>query len=304
MTGPSVVALGGGHGLAASLQALRTYAATITAVVSVADDGGSSGRLRVDRPDLPAPGDVRRCLCALAEDDSALADAVAHRFAAGTGAGLDGHAFGNLLLAAYAAELGSFAAAIDAVGTLVGAVGTVLPATAEPVSLTARVGSARGPLVCGQVGVQNCRDIQALALDPPDAAPPSPVVEAIDAADQVVIGPGSLFTSVLAAALAPAVSAAVRATAGRCVYVANLGPQVPETEGLDLPGHVDALVRHGVRVDVVLCDVRSSLCPPGTDQVVGADGVSRPLVLAAVADDRGLIHDPGRLGAALAGLVS
>lgn len=301
MTGPSVVALGGGHGLAASLQALRTYADAITAVVSVADDGGSSGRLRLDRPDLPAPGDVRRCLCALAEDESVLAATVAHRFAVGTGDGLDGHAFGNLLLAAYATELGSFAAAIDAVGALVGAVGTVLPATSEPVTLTAQVGDGRASLVCGQVGVQNSRDIQALALEPSDAISPTGVTNAIVTADQVVIGPGSLFTSVLAAALAPAVTAAIRDTAARCVYVANLGPQVPETEGLDLAGHVDALVRHGVRVDMVVCDEGSTLWPSRADAVVGADGVSRPVVVAPVADDRGRTHHPARLGAALAG---
>lgn len=298
MSGPRVVALGGGHGLAASLQAARTYAGAITAVVSVADDGGSSGRLRAEWPDLPAPGDVRRCLCALADPGSALARTLEHRFAEGEG-GLGGHAFGNLLLASLTRELGSFTAAVDEVARLVGAVGRVLPATVGPVALEARlradhlVGVAGGSRVVGQVAVQNAHGVAGISLSPARPASPPAVAAAIAAADQVVIGPGSLFTSVLAAAVVPAVRQALAATSARRVYVANLAPQEPETAGFTLADHLGALAAHDIAVDVVLAHGDASPAS-GPGPVV----VTRPL-----ADDRGLVHHPARLGAALSALV-
>ncbi|HEX2578459.1 MAG TPA: uridine diphosphate-N-acetylglucosamine-binding protein YvcK [Aquihabitans sp.] len=302
MTGPAVVALGGGHGLAASLRAARTYAGAITAVVSVADDGGSSGRLRAAMPDLPAPGDVRRCLGALAAADSVLARTLEHRFD-GAGGDLEGHAFGNLLLAALTTELGSFPAAVEEVGRLVGAVGTVLPATTRPVALEGRLrasgtaGERPGGRVVGQVAVQESTGVATLSLAPGGAPSPPAVAEAIRTADQVVIGPGSLFTSVLAAAIVPAVRRALHATSARRVYVANLAPQEPETAGFTLADHVAALAAHDVPVDVVL-----GHAGPGADPAVaGPDGP--PVVTCPVADDRGLVHHPERLGAALASLV-
>lgn len=298
MTAPAVVAIGGGHGLAASLRAARGYAGSITAIVSVADDGGSSGRLREAMPHLPAPGDVRRCLSALADDGSALARTLEHRFD-DADRGLSGHAFGNLLLAALTEELGSFSAAVDEVARLVGAVGRVLPATAGPVALEGRRHpspvAGRSERVVGQVAVQNSGGVSILSLTPAGAASPGAVTGAILGADQVVLGPGSLFTSVLAAAIVPAVHEALMATSARRVYVANLAPQVPETEGFTLADHVDALVAHQVPIDVVLCD-DGAIGPLGRRSVC-------PVVARPVADDRGLLHHPGRLGAALAGLL-
>lgn len=296
---PAVVAVGGGHGLAASLRAMRRYAATITAVVSVADDGGSSGRLRLAMPDLPAPGDVRRCLSALADPSTPLADVLEHRFAADDGDFAD-HAFGNLLLAALTVGLGSFTGAVDEVARLCHAGGRVLPATVEPVGLEATLTSPSGrrgdgsASVTGQVAVSNTRGPRRLMLDRADVSSPPGVVEAILEADQVVLGPGSLFTSVLAAAIAPEVNRALRDTRAQRVYVANLAPQIPETEGFTLDAHLQALHDHGVPVDVVLCH-------PGVEQGARVDGVV--VSVRPVADARGLVHDPVSFAAALSALL-
>lgn len=311
MNGPAVVAVGGGHGLAASLGAARRYAGSITAVVSVADDGGSSGRLRAIRPGLPAPGDVRRCLSALAGEQSALARTLEHRFEDANGE-LHGHAFGNLLLATLTDELGSFEAAVYEVARLIDAVGQVLPATSGPVALVGRLSptasaasgteTGAGARVVGQVAVQNALGVSGLSLSP--AHPPSPraVIDAIMAADQVVIGPGSLFTSVLAAAIVPAVSEALAGTRAQRIYVANLAPQVPETAGFTLADHLTVLAAHHVPVDVVLCHEAIATDPlPG-----GVADLDRPtplVVAGPLADDRGLAHHPVRLAAALASLL-
>ena len=296
---PAVVAVGGGHGLAASLRAMRSYAATITAVVSVADDGGSSGRLRLAMPDLPAPGDVRRCLSALADPSMPLTDVLEHRFDTDAG-GLADHAFGNLLLAALTFGLGSFTDAVDEVGRLCGAAGRVLPATVEPVGLEAELisssgtGEDRPTRLIGQVAVANARGPRHLTLDRVGVSSPPGVTEAILAADQVVVGPGSLFTSVLAAAIVPEVNRALRETTAQRVYVANLAPQIPETDGFTLDDHLAALRDHGVPVDVVLCQ-------PGVEAGAKADGVV--VVARPMADRRGLVHDPGSLADALVALL-
>ena len=275
----AVVALGGGHGLAATLRAVRRYADDITAVVSVADDGGSSGRLR-EAFGIPAPGDIRRCLVALSEDE-AWAAAFEHRFDSGE---LDGHAVGNLVIAGLTAATGDFVAALDKAGRALGAVGRVLPATTAPVVLKAEAAAGE---VRGQVQVARTGRIATVGLVPPDPEPPQATLDAIAAADQVVLGPGSLFTSVLAVVAVPAIRAALEATRARTVYVCNLRPQVPETEGYDVAAHVEALTAHGVDVDVVLCD--PAALPVG---MLRTPCVERPL-----AD--GMAHDPVLLAEAL-----
>ena len=242
---PAVVALGGGHGLSATLRAARRYAGDITAIVSVADDGGSSGRLR-SAVGIPAPGDLRRCLVALA-DDSLWADVFEHRFNAGE---LEGHAFGNLLIAALADYTGDFEAALYETGRLLGLEGRVFPATCEPVVLKAEV---EGASVEGQVAVSKAGRISGVSLIPPDPPSPKGALEAIAGADQVVIGPGSLYTSVLAVVAVPAIREALAATHAYKVYVCNLRPQEPETSGFDVAAHVAALAAHGLQADVVLC---------------------------------------------------
>ncbi len=271
--------------MAASLRAIRTYASEITAVVSVADDGGSSGRLR-DELGIPAPGDLRKCLVALGDADSIWTQALEHRFDAGQ---LSGHPLGNLMIAGLTGATGDFTVALHEVGRLIGAVGRVLPATITPVVLKAEVS---GREIEGQVKVAQSDHIATVSLVPADALTPMEVPEAIAGADQIVIGPGSLFTSVLAAAIVPDVKAALAATSAQRVYVCNLLPQVPETSGFDVAAHVEALNAHGVVVDIVLCDPRAMALGVPTRRVVERD-LARP---------NGLAHDPMLLAKALAEL--
>src|SRR4051812_8167284 len=279
--GPAVVALGGGHGLSATLRAARRYAGDITAVVSVADDGGSSGRLR-SAFGIPAPGDLRRCLVALA-DDSLWSAVFEHRFAAGE---LEGHAFGNLLIAALADYTGDFEVALHETGELLKLDGRVFPATREPVVLKAEV---EGASVEGQVAVSNAGRISGVSLIPPDARTPEGALDAIAAADQVVIGPGSLFTSVLAVVAVPAIRDALSNATGQKVYVCNLRPQEPETSGYDVADHVVALSSHGLDPDVVLC--HPGALPMGKLDV---RCVEAPIASADLTE-----HDPALLAQAL-----
>ena len=270
--GPRVVALGGGHGLAASLAAARSYASELTAIVSVADDGGSSGRLR-EAFDIPAPGDLRRCLVALSESGSAWAQVFEHRFDAGE---LRGHALGNLIIAGLLDATGDMTVALEEAGRVLGATGRVLPATTSPVVLKAE---GKAGEIEGQVNVQETGDIRSVSLVPPDAAPPPAALAAIADADQVLIGPGSLYTSVLAVAVVPAINDALTSTKAQKVYIANLRPQLPETAGYTLDDHIQALGRHGVEVDVVVHDPA---------RLARADGAG---------------HDPARLAEALRELI-
>ena len=289
--GPQVVAVGGGHGLAASIRAVRRYAGRTTAVVSTADDGGSTGRLR-NAIDMPAPGDVRRCVEAMAGDAGRpLTAALDYRF---SGSDVEGHALGNLLLAGLQAVTGDFVSAVDELSRLVGldpAVGSVVPATVGPVVLCA--GLAGGEWVTGQVAISQTAGIERLVVRPADAVTPAGAVEALAHADQVVLGPGSLYTSVLAAALAGGVRESLAGSPGRRVYVCNLRAEAGETRGYDVAAHVAALRRHGVVPDVVLAQ-RGGL-------QWGDVGV--PVVEAEIARRDGLAHDPFLLGAALADLV-
>ncbi|HEX6382577.1 MAG TPA: gluconeogenesis factor YvcK family protein, partial [Acidimicrobiia bacterium] len=219
--GPTVVALGGGHGLATTLTALRRYAGSVTAVVSVADDGGSSGRLR-QIYDVPAPGDLRKCLVALAESDSVWREAFEHRFRGGD---LDGHALGNLILVGLTQVLGDFGQALEEAGRLMDCAGRVLPATTDPVVLTADAGDA-GPEssnVEGQVAVSNSLDrIRRVHIVPEDAKAHPEVLSAIELADQVILAPGSLFTSLAPVLCVPSIREALASTRGRIVHVCNL----------------------------------------------------------------------------------
>ena len=281
-----IVAIGGGHGLANSLRAARQVAARVTAVVSVADDGGSSGRIRQALGTIP-PGDLRKCLVALAGEDGVWSRAFEHRFAGGE---LEGHALGNLVISGLIESTGDAIAALDEVGRLLGASGRVLPATTAPVVLHAE---AAAGVVEGQVAVSAARQITRLSVVPADAQVPEAVVKAIAEADQVVIGPGSLYTSVLAAAAVPGIRDAVEGSSALTVYVCNLRPQLAETAGYDVAAHVHALLRHGIRPDVVLCDVES----------MGIGASPLPVVAKPLAAPNGQAHDPQRLAAALADLV-
>ncbi len=284
---PRVVALGGGHGLAASLQAAQTFASNIVGVVSVADDGGSSGRIRRELG-LPAPGDLRRCLSALASDDSLIARSLEHRFESGS---LEGHPLGNLLLAGLAEAGGDFQQAISEVARLVGAVGTIYPATKGPVTLVAN--TAAGP-IRGQVTIEESSEISDLRFDPAEPSAPAAAVEAILGADQIIIGPGSLFTSVLACALVPDILAALQAASGQRVFVANVANDRAEARGFDLAAHVDTLNSYGVPVDVVLADGPLDDIEGPIQRIGGL-----PLVHTPMAAVDGWGHRPDRLGRSL-----
>ncbi len=282
-----LVAIGGGHGLATTLRAALLVARDVTAVVSVADDGGSSGRLRETLGVAP-PGDLRRCLSALADPGSALGRALEHRF---TGGDLAGHALGNVLLVGLAESGGDLVTSCQEVGGLIGARGRVLPAATDPIVLGATTARAT---VEGQTAVQNAAGVRSLSMQPADPEVPEAVLDAIEAADQVVLGPGSLYTSVLAAAAVPGVRKALGASAAQKAYVCNLGPQVPESAGYDAADHLRALQRHDIPVDVMICNTGSlGGCPDPAD--VAPVGV----VDMVVAGPSGLAHDPLLLAEAL-----
>jgi uncharacterized cofD-like protein len=320
-----VVAFGGGHGLGASLRALvalggsvrepdRRSAAPlrITAVVTVGDDGGSSGRLREQRGILP-PGDLRQALAALAGDDPrsvAIAELFQHRF---DGAGdLAGHPVGNLMLCGLLELHGDPVAALDAAAAMVAARGRVLPMSREPVAIEAAVRGAdpRRPeatvTVRGQheVAVSPGRVVQVRLRPAPGVAGgavvacPEALAE-IAAADWLLFGPGSWYTSVIPHLLVPQLAAAIRASPARRVVVLNLATE-PETAGLTLPAHLTALTTYApdLRADVVLGDA-TWVTEPGpvrrAARLLGAELALAPLA-AGGGQPR---HDPAALAAAL-----
>ena len=314
----SVVAFGGGHGLAASLQALRLLVGDLvvddlTAVVTVADNGGSSGRLRTEFGVLP-PGDLRMALAALCDDHQwgdTWARVLQHRFA-GQGE-MRGHVIGNLLIVGLWEQLGDPVAALDWVGRLLGTSGRVLPMALTPLDITAEVrGLAaddpdRLTTVRGQVEVATTDGvITSIALDPPDPTPCPEAVAAVHAADWVVLGPGSWFTSVIPHLMVPALREALVSSDARVVVTLNLDEQAGETPGFEAADHLAVLAEHApdLRVDTVLADSRHPRAAlDDLEHLVSATGAA--LVVADVADDDGTArHDPVKLAAAYAGIMS
>jgi uncharacterized cofD-like protein len=296
--GLHVVALGGGHGLAEALRAIMDYASAITAVVSVADDGGSSGRL-APALSIPPPGDIRRALLALSPDESVWRRLIDFRF---EGSDVAGHSLGNLIIAALTELSGSFEDALNTVGRLLGAHGAVVPAAAVPLVLEADVD---GRAVQGQVTIARSRGrITDLRVLPEGVAATRAAREAIASADQLVIGPGSLFTSLVAGLKVPGIAEAVNRSKGRLVYVCNLTTQDGETLDLSGADHVRALQAiGGIRPpDVVVAHDGPLGIPPGLTRVtVEAGEVESAVVSADVADPDATWpqHHPARLGAVL-----
>jgi len=255
--GPRIVAIGGGHGLATLLRGLKTQTRNLTAVVTVADDGGSSGRLRADFGILP-PGDIRNCLAALSNDEQMLTQLFQYRF---SGVGdLSGHSFGNLFITALADITGSFEGAVAESGKVLSVSGRVLPSTLHDVRLVADV---QVPNVVNQVRVEGESRIPQMAgrvrriwLEPNDAPAYPPVLAAILNADMIVIGPGSLYTSLLPNLLVQDLLGAIRASRAVKVYVCNIATQTGETDLFTCYDHVRALEEHvGDNLfDVILCN--------------------------------------------------
>jgi uncharacterized cofD-like protein len=304
-----VVAFGGGHGLYASLSALRRVSRDLTAIVTVADDGGSSGRLRREFGVLP-PGDLRMALAALCGDDSwgsTWSRVIQHRFTGDEGIG--GHAVGNVLIVALWELLGDTVQGLDWVGRLLGAHGRVLPMASVPLELVAEVEGAdpdrpdeltvvRGQVACAST-TGRVRSVSLVPANPP-ACPEA--VQAIGEADWVVLGPGSWFTSVLPHLLVPELARALVGTHARRLVALNLAPQPGETEGFSPHAHLEVLADHApaLTIDVVLADREATR--GATAELEKAAGLlGARLVLADLAVGDGTPrHDPRRLAGAFA----
>lgn len=300
--GLSVVALGGGHGLAANLRALRHLADELTAVVTVADNGGSSGRIRAEMPVLP-PGDLRMALAALCEDSdwgAVWRDVVQHRFR--TDGELDGHALGNLLIVTLWQILGDPVAGLDKVGELLGARGRVLPMALEPLDIEARVVGADGVgrLVRGQaevaVATGRVEDLHLLPAEPPV---PTEVLEALAGADWIIIGPGSWYTSVLPHLMVPELAEAIRTSPARRCITMNLSAGTSETAGMASSDLLDALLERAgdTGFDALIAD--PTLQDDSYELAEHARSHGIRALLRQVSVGAGVpVHDPVRLAAA------
>lgn len=300
--GPKVVALGGGHGLYASLSALRAVTGALTAVVTVADDGGSSGRLRRELGVLP-PGDLRMALAALCGDDewgSTWSKVVQHRFR--SQGDLHGHAVGNLLIVALWELLGDPVAGLDWVGRLLGAHGRVLPMASVPldivaqVELNGRIGMVRGQAACARTPGR-VRSISLVPENPPACAE---AVSAVMAADWVVFGPGSWFTSVLPHLMVPELARALHATRARRLVTLNLAPQQGETDDFSPQQHLEVLRQHapGLALDVVLADAKVVEDRDALEKAAATMG-ARLVISDVAAEDGSPRHDPRLLAPVL-----
>jgi uncharacterized cofD-like protein len=312
--GPRIVAIGGGTGLSALLRGLKEHTSNLTAVVAVADDGGSSGVLRQELG-IPPVGDIRRCLAALADAELLMGELLEHRFA-GTpadsapegGGPLGGHPVGNLLLAAMTQlEGGDFEEGVRRANRVLAVRGQVLPAAATPLTLHARMRD--GTILDGQSLITRSAGIERAWVTPADAPASDDALAAIAEADLIVLGPGSLYTSLLPSLLLPQIRDAVAASGALRLYVCNVATQVGETTDLDLAGHVEALVAHagsGI-VDCVLANNRLITPSPPTSPAEPVRLTWPPslataprLVLDDVVDpERAHHHDPARLAAAV-----
>lgn len=308
--GPRIVAIGGGTGLSILLRGLKEHTSNLTAIVTVADDGGSSGVLRTELG-IPPVGDIRNCIAALADAEPLMSEVLQYRFPDSPGEdaqGLAGHALGNLLIAAMTAvEGGDFEDGVRQVNRILAVRGRVLPVTATPLTLHARC--LDGALVDGQSLIMRTAGIDRVWLSPAEVHASEDALAAIAEAELIVLGPGSLYTSLLPSLLIPAIRDAVLAADALRVYVCNVATQDGETVGFGLAAHLEALVAHTAPglVDVTLAN----------NQVVGRatqDTLTEPvrlswpptgfaapkLVLDDVIDpDNPHHHDPVRLATSL-----
>ncbi len=313
--GPRVVVVGGGTGLSTLLRGVKEFTSNVTAIVTVADDGGSSGRLRKEMGVLP-PGDIRNCLVALADSEPLMARLFQYRFPEGDPTGLGGHTFGNLFIATMSAITGDFEQAVKESSRVLAVRGRVLPSTLEEVVLAAECEG--GAVVEGESTLSTCgAPIKRVFLRPRDPVALPEAVEAIAGAEAIVLGPGSLFTSVLPNLLVPGITEAIRRSSALKVYVCNVMTEPGETDGFAASDHLRALFEHVGRgiVDVVV--VNTGEVPPrlaeryrqeGAYPVVADSDALRALGVSVVEGD--LVstmdyarHDPERLARAIIRLV-
>jgi uncharacterized cofD-like protein len=315
--GPRIVAIGGGTGLSTLLRGLKELTSNITAVVTVADDGGSSGKLR-EELGVPPMGDIRNCIAALADAEPAMTRLLQYRFPAdGRGhaafedqATLEGHAVGNLLIAALADIEGDFEEAVRQANRVLAVRGKVVPAAPEPVTLHAELQD--GDLLEGQSRIGRARGIDRVWITPHEVRACAEAVEAIANAELIVLGPGSLFTSLLPNLLVPGIRAALAATSAPRLYVCNVATQVGETEGFTLSDHLATLRAHGLDhlIDAVLVNnnfsarapARYPAAPVKVDVPLRA-GDGPLIILRDVVDDGNAHHhDPHKLATAIVAL--
>lgn len=305
--GPKVVAIGGGTGLSVLLRGLKEHTDNLTAVVTVADDGGSSGRLRRELGVLP-PGDFRNCIAALADAEPLVTRLMQYRF--GEGSELEGHSFGNLFIVAMTGVVGNFEEAIRETGRVLAVRGQILPSTLGNVTLIAKLKDAqtvRGESLIGETH----QPIDRVYLDPPGIKAYPEAVQAIMEAELIVLGPGSVFTSVLPNLLVDGIPQAIRASNAIKVYVCNVATQPGETDGFDAESHAEALLRHvgpGLFSYFLVHDAAQHPVP--------SDGRAQPIFLAGrplegvsiivadmVSEETPLRHDPYKLSEALLRLM-
>lgn len=303
-SGPSVVAIGGGHGQAAALEAIQCYASNITALVTVVDDGGSSGRLT--GLGIPPPGDLRRCLLALTPEPSLWSELFAHRFADGD---VIDHSLGNLILAGLAHMFGDFETAVATAGEMLGAVGDVIPVAADPLVLHARID---GVQITGQKKITaTSGKFEDLWIEPADVVASRSALAAVAAADQIVIGPGSLYTSVISALKVNMLADAVMRARAQRVFVLNLVTQDGETLGMNGAEHLAALHDHvGIEGPAVVVAHSGELTVPDGHREVTIDTEVAAthgwrVVFADVSDQDAdwPTHDPLKLGRILEDLA-
>ncbi|MGI5921604.1 MAG: gluconeogenesis factor YvcK family protein [Syntrophomonadaceae bacterium] len=238
--GPRIVVIGGGTGLSVLLKGLKRYSSNLTAIVTVTDDGGSSGRLRNELGVLP-PGDIRNCLVALAETETLMDKVFQHRFR--HGCGLGGHNLGNLLLVAMTEITGDFISAIKEVSKVLAVRGTILPATLEHVTLAAKMRD--GTVVFGETSIREYRSsIERLFLTPSQCMPVPDTIDAIMAADAVIVGPGSLYTSIIPNLLVNDVTEAIALSTATTIYVSNIMTEQGETDNFSSADHLRVIRDH------------------------------------------------------------
>lgn len=314
--GPKIVAIGGGHGLNTLLRGLKEHTDNITAIVTVADDGGSSGRLRRDLGILP-PGDFRNCIAALSDAEELVLQLFQYRF--GNDSDLEGHSFGNLYLSAMTAITGSFEAALNESSRVLAVRGRVVPSTLAQVTLHADVLAPGGEeraiwqRIRGESAITAMRgQVRRVYLEPENPPAFPEAIRAILAADLIVAGPGSLYTSVLPNLLVKDLAEAITAAWGLKVYVCNVATEMGETEGYDVNAHVRALQAHvgpGLFRTVLANDTFIGPAPPG----IGVQWVRPPeqeptdyrLIVRDLVDRQyPWRHDPAKLAQALVELIN
>jgi uncharacterized cofD-like protein len=310
--GYKVVAIGGGTGLSTLLRGLKRKTSNLTAVVTVSDDGGSSGRLQKELGVLP-PGDVRNCLVALADDEAMVTDLFKYRFSEGEG--LSGHSFGNLFLAAMSGITGNFDKAIKESSRVLNIKGRVLPSTLGIVRLCARLED--GTVVEGESNISmSGQRIKQVFFDPPYAAPLAEVVTAIAEADAIVLGPGSLFTSIVPNVLVDRIAREIAASPAVKIYVCNVMTQPGETDGMTASDHVEALIENA---GAKICDyaIVNDEPPSKLREVYAQEGqipvtadVDRvrelgvtPVRAQMISETVNVRHDPEKLGEQVLGVI-